>query len=1380
MLSRYLSPHGLKVLLLLSFALSMHFASAQNITLKLTNASFTQAMNEVKRQSGFDVFYKDELIENARPIASLRLASCPLRAALDSIFHTQPFDYSISGKTIVLTARKVRASKGGPATLAPAVTSTATQDSLIHGVVKDSAGNPLHGVSIRNLSRPGLQALTQSDGSFDIAGTSHDVLKMSAIGFIADSVEFSGEQMFAIRLKEQPGFLKGIQVETFKQEKKDPTTSVDMTMRSYMNLGQVLQGTVPGLSLQIVNSTTKKVLAVDVFRQYQTSNSGVIYKADYVRMSVEEFLNYAGKTEGNRIINGLLDGTIVYPPNVVPIYVLITTTVITNTVVPQVRGANSFSGNTSGMLVIIDGFPQDGFPADYPMNNVESIDVIKDPRELVKWGATAAGGIIMIKTKGGRRGTIRINYATNFYFSPTPTYTTDKYRQTNTGDYLDYVKDYDSVIQTRRDPTATNLSAAARLLAQRYLGKITEEAFNQSWDSLRGLSNEQQLQLLQQNAFKQNHTLTLTGGGRLYNFAITGMYNNSRESTIGNHSKDGSINMNTHWNLLNSKLKIDWLAKYGQGTAVSGYTFDPAGSAIEPYQMLLDAKGNYVYDNTALSPDYNALIMSRGYRNYGVNVLEDARLNNATARTRQVQSRLNMSWNLVDNLSWKTSVYITQTKNATESFYDKQSSYVRQLVDNYGELSPGGSINFYVPWGNIMMSGTRHTSDWNVRTGLNYDKQIGKHSFSASVGAGASSTYSWKPVSYTQYGYNPATKTGVPVFLPTPSNTASIKNFYALFEQYGGVNINPYTLVTAVNGDTSRSRSINYNASLSYNYNGLLTISGDINNALSPLYGQQGTYAVLSNNKLDITYRLFNRKGDRSLFNSLYLSAGRGVIKMPDLPVAYTNSRYQQVYWGDYTIWVNGVSPNQQKGQSTINYYQKLTWKLLGEKLAVDVAYNTNKISGATTTYSSTDKSKDTSYQQRYMSAGMKGSLRHNLLNVAVNYNKSPEGETQLNGTLEYDIARETYFHSKKITTLKVGGLMQNISPYQGLSLMMGTNVASGNGYSLATNNDFSTLPPKNVNWEIHGAVGMANDRYLLDLRYYNKTTSGLNSYVPSYTDPATGVSSQVTYSTIINKGVEFFLKNTLVKTKTFSYMLTLNGAYNVNVAKSVPVTAYSASSSYATALRSGYNTSNLWTYKWAGLNNQGDPQIYDAKGGVTASFDSATLASSLVYAGVLKAPWTGGLIHEFSFKRFFARTSMVFSWGYVMKYYMPSYSSIGDRSAIVKYRWRKPGDENFTDVPRIANSGVNSNRSYVIQNTSNNVITADNIRLQEIMIGWNAPDALVKRMKLSSLMFTLQVQNAAVWARNKYKIDPSRVGSDGKIGNPILRQYSCTLNLGL
>ncbi|HZK94822.1 MAG TPA: SusC/RagA family TonB-linked outer membrane protein [Prolixibacteraceae bacterium] len=88
------------------------------------------------------------------------------------------------------------------------------------------------------------------------------------------------------------------------------------------------------------------------------------------------------------------------------------------------------------VLVVIDGVPGRSMDEIDP-NDIESLSVLKDASAAI-YGAQAANGVILIKTKSGKEGKTRLNY--QFYQGVmTPTLTPDV---TNAGDYATMLSEY--------------------------------------------------------------------------------------------------------------------------------------------------------------------------------------------------------------------------------------------------------------------------------------------------------------------------------------------------------------------------------------------------------------------------------------------------------------------------------------------------------------------------------------------------------------------------------------------------------------------------------------------------------------------------------------------------------------------------------------------------------------------------------------------------------------------------------------------------------------------------------------------------------------------------------------------------------------------------
>jgi hypothetical protein len=74
---------------------------AQKITLSKSNAGLPAIFKELKAQSGYNFFYTDNLLKDAKPV-TIKVNSAEFENVLKLIFADQPFSYEINSKTVVI------------------------------------------------------------------------------------------------------------------------------------------------------------------------------------------------------------------------------------------------------------------------------------------------------------------------------------------------------------------------------------------------------------------------------------------------------------------------------------------------------------------------------------------------------------------------------------------------------------------------------------------------------------------------------------------------------------------------------------------------------------------------------------------------------------------------------------------------------------------------------------------------------------------------------------------------------------------------------------------------------------------------------------------------------------------------------------------------------------------------------------------------------------------------------------------------------------------------------------------------------------------------------------------------------------------------------
>ena len=80
----------------------------------------------------------------------------------------------------------------------------------------------------------------------------------------------------------------------------------------------------------------------------------------------------------------------------------------------RIRGIGTI--NTSDPLYIVDGMPIEGGIDYLNPSDIESIEVLKDAASGAIYGTRAANGVILVTTKGGEKGRVRVNYNFSYGF----------------------------------------------------------------------------------------------------------------------------------------------------------------------------------------------------------------------------------------------------------------------------------------------------------------------------------------------------------------------------------------------------------------------------------------------------------------------------------------------------------------------------------------------------------------------------------------------------------------------------------------------------------------------------------------------------------------------------------------------------------------------------------------------------------------------------------------------------------------------------------------------------------------------------------------------------------------------------------------------------
>jgi hypothetical protein len=312
-----------------------------------------------------------------------------------------------------------------------------------------------------------------------------------------------------------------------------------------------------------------------------------------------------------------------------------------------------------------------------------------------------------------------------------------------------------------------------------------------------------------------------------------------------------------------------------------------------------------------------------------------------------------------------------------------------------------------------------------------------------------------------------------------------------------------------------------------------------------------------------------------------------------------------------------------------------------------------------------------------------------------------------------------------------------------------------------------------------------------LDFGLFNRLRGSIDVYDKQSRDLLVTEESNPSYAlgkvmvnkgAISNRGIEMNLQADIIKTNNFKWLAAFNFSYNKNEVKKFGDRVPTSASSYYYDVSSGRSkvigedVSSEVRYKWAGLDENGDPQVYNKEGAIVKYSDpefSAMTQDDMKVTKPFTAPVFGSLSQSFKYKNFTLSAMLTYKFGHVFqesllaKYpYIERFDNNQSRHKDIANAWKQAGDENFTDIPAMPTElgQTNYNRKSAFELSDYGMHDAAHIRLKDITLNYEFNKELIQKvgLKRASLMF--QVRNLGLlWTANKENIDPESVPFSGR-----------------
>ncbi len=340
---------------------TLHARSQNDLfTMHLKEVTVKEFIKEVRKQSGFKFFYKNDEIDLNKKI-NVHVEKASIEMLLEQAFLNTGINFKIVNQQIILTQKLLISSSNKSAS----VSYYSKEKVLVKGKVTNAEnGDPIPGATV--LEKGTLNGtVTNLDGDYNLTVSVGSTLVFSFIGMVEKQIVVSGNTEINVALEPKTEELDEVVVVGYGTQKARNITgsisSIDgetLSSQPTSSLDAGLQGLTTGIHV--------------------SQASGVPGGA--TRVMIRGTSSISSGTEPLYIIDGI------------PIW---------QDVNGNIRNENTggASANTQSPL------------ADINSNDIASVQILKDAAATAIYGARGANGVIIITTKSGKQGEKKLSFS---------------------------------------------------------------------------------------------------------------------------------------------------------------------------------------------------------------------------------------------------------------------------------------------------------------------------------------------------------------------------------------------------------------------------------------------------------------------------------------------------------------------------------------------------------------------------------------------------------------------------------------------------------------------------------------------------------------------------------------------------------------------------------------------------------------------------------------------------------------------------------------------------------------------------------------------------------------------------------------------------------
>lgn len=676
--------------LLLFTCLPLAAKTAAQITLSEKNAPLEQILKVISHQSGYNLFYDEALVKQKGKPVDITVKDASVDQTLSLVFSQQPLAYEIAGGTIL-----VKEKEKGKEELPPAVSS---QPFSVTGKVTTKTGEALIAVTV-SIKGANKGTTTDADGCYSIQVTPSDkILVFSIIGMTAQEVAINGRTHINVIMENSFIELDNVAVIATGYQKlnaREKTASISTVKMEQMgrivqpSIEKLLQGQVPGMTIM--------------------STSGAPGSIPQIR------IRGTSSISGNVQPLWVVDGIILDDPINVDVGDILTNRKL---IASGIGGVN--------------------------VNDIASINVLKDASATALYGTRAAAGVIVITSKSGKAGKTTINYSGNTTISMRPRIE-DAYMM-NSKERIDVnIEMIKKGIFKASSPEPGIYNTASDF--ERYFIDVHDRKI--SWGDFENRVKELEtvntdwFKHLFRDAITNQHSLSVSGGNELTTYYFSGSYMDEQATAkgVGQQTYTGSLRLTTQ---LKKNMRVTTNLRYSSRKNKSFFALD---SQENPYEYAI----NTTRAHRAYTEDgkYNYFYINGGYKyNFEENRNDCWR----ESQSFSILGSVDLEWKILPDLTFNSTFSFSNQSTREENIATEDSYFIRSRKDGIYKDAGYTTENVWFDGGYYNGANTLNNSK-TIRNAFDYRPTIGEnHRFNFVLGQEVR-TQKYSSVNDIIYGY---------------------------------------------------------------------------------------------------------------------------------------------------------------------------------------------------------------------------------------------------------------------------------------------------------------------------------------------------------------------------------------------------------------------------------------------------------------------------------------------------------------------------------------------------------------------------------------------------------------------------------------------------